>query len=401
MRKFFLIISLGVILSLGIVINDRKDKIDNEYLGIFIDNERVSEFPKKGEALYFKSSCDSEASLEWDNTSWGLYVSNLDKKVKCNIYFQKTLGGFVRALAKEDSTNLASDDYDNNIRYIGKDPNNYVYFNCSDYNNQNSDTCEVWRIIGLFNNVTKGDGSKENLVKIIRNENIGEYSFDNKNVSSGAETEYGSNDWTISRLNYLLNPGHDSESIGGSLYYNAKRGNCYKGKNNSLAECDFSNSGLKNTKTRELIQDVVWNLGGVKGYVQDANGLAKHWYTMERGTDVYTGRPTTWIGKIAPTSGGSKEGRSECLNKSVYNWENSDNCVLNNYLYDDTHYQWTLTPRVKENYYGIRITFNGNVRANYVYLAAQTVTPVLYLKSNLVISGGSGTLDNAYRLEIK
>lgn len=101
------------------------------------------------------------------------------------------------------------------------------------------------------------------------------------------------------------------------------------------------------------------------------------------------------------TSGGSKEGRSECLNKSVYNLENSDNCVLNNYLYDDTNYQWTLTPRVKENYYEIRITFNGNVRANYVYLAAQTVTPVLYLKANLVISGGSGTLENAYRLEIK
>lgn len=42
MKRFFLIISLGVILSLGIVINDRKAKIDNEYLGIFIDNERVS-----------------------------------------------------------------------------------------------------------------------------------------------------------------------------------------------------------------------------------------------------------------------------------------------------------------------------------------------------------------------
>ena len=64
--------------------------------------------------------------------------------------------------------------------------------------------------IGLFNNITKSDGSKENLIKIIRNENIGEYSFDNNNVSMGAETEYGSNDWTISRLNYLLNPGHDS-----------------------------------------------------------------------------------------------------------------------------------------------------------------------------------------------
>ena len=51
MKKFFIIISLVVILSLGIVINNRKYKVDSELLSIFIDNERVSEFPKKGEAL--------------------------------------------------------------------------------------------------------------------------------------------------------------------------------------------------------------------------------------------------------------------------------------------------------------------------------------------------------------
>ena len=37
-----------------------------------------------------------------------------------------------------------------NIRYYGVSPNNYVYFNCSDYSNQTSDTCEIWRIIGVF-----------------------------------------------------------------------------------------------------------------------------------------------------------------------------------------------------------------------------------------------------------
>ena len=38
MKKFFIIICLGVILFLGIVINDRKDKIDSELLSIFMDN---------------------------------------------------------------------------------------------------------------------------------------------------------------------------------------------------------------------------------------------------------------------------------------------------------------------------------------------------------------------------
>ena len=35
-------------------------------------------------------------------------------------------------------------------RYIGDDPYNYVYFNCDSLDNQNEDTCEVWRIIGVF-----------------------------------------------------------------------------------------------------------------------------------------------------------------------------------------------------------------------------------------------------------
>ena len=35
-------------------------------------------------------------------------------------------------------------------RYIGDDPNNYVYFNCDDMDNQSASTCEVWRILGVF-----------------------------------------------------------------------------------------------------------------------------------------------------------------------------------------------------------------------------------------------------------
>ena len=31
-----------------------------------------------------------------------------------------------------------------NIRYYGSSPNNYLYFNCSDYSNQTVDTCELW-----------------------------------------------------------------------------------------------------------------------------------------------------------------------------------------------------------------------------------------------------------------
>ena len=52
---------------------------------------------------------------------------------------------------------------DGNIRYYGASPNNYIYFNCDDYSNQTSSTCETWRIIGIF------DGK----VKILREDTIG------------------------------------------------------------------------------------------------------------------------------------------------------------------------------------------------------------------------------------
>ena len=89
-----------------------------------------------------------------------------------------------------------------NIRYYGASPNNYIYFNCSDYSNQSSSTCETWRIIGVF----------EGKVKLIRGSQIGTYAWDNKNTSTGAETAYGKNDWTDARLMKLLNPGYESRN---------------------------------------------------------------------------------------------------------------------------------------------------------------------------------------------
>lgn len=59
-------------------------------------------------------------------------------------------------------------------------------------------------------------------VKLIRNESIGTYPWDNKDTTTGAEADYGSNDWTTARLMKLLNPGYTKESVNNSLYYNSK-----------------------------------------------------------------------------------------------------------------------------------------------------------------------------------
>lgn len=169
---------------------------------------------------------------------------------------------------------------DGNIRYYGASPNNYVYFNCSTYPTTN---CELWRIIGTF-------GDK---IKIVRNESIGKYSWDNKDKTTGAETNYGKNDWTDARLMKLLNPGYESET-GGSLYYNAKSGTCYVNQNNATTACNFTSTGIKNDTTKNIIAEVTYNTAGYN----DATLYPNEIYTYERGSTVYSGRQTTWTGKI-------------------------------------------------------------------------------------------------------
>ena len=170
-----------------------------------------------------------------------------------------------------------------NIRYYGASPNNYIYFNCSDYSNQSSSTCETWRIIGVFNGK----------VKLIRGSQIGKYSWDSsvRNVNYG----WGFNDWSQADLMKLLNSGYDSESVGGSLYWNAQSGTCFSGRDNATVDCDFTSTGIKNDETRNMIAEVTYNLGGWN----DTKIYPNQIYVYERGRTVFSGRPTTWTGKIA------------------------------------------------------------------------------------------------------
>ena len=181
----------------------------DDVIGAYIDGEYSKTIPGKNDGyIVDKIVCDNDASASWDNDAWGIVLTNLTKKTKCNVYFVVKPVPVVEKVTTAMNSNpsmFASDDPDNNVRYIGKDPSNYVYFNCSDYNNPTADTCELWRIIGVFNNITKGDGSNENLVKIIRVDSLGKYPWDNKFM--GGVIGYGSNDWSTATLQQDLNSG--------------------------------------------------------------------------------------------------------------------------------------------------------------------------------------------------
>ena len=285
-----------------------------------------------------------------------------------------------------DTTNSLMQDIGGNLRYYGASPNNYIYFNCSDYSNQSSTTCETWRIIGVF------DGK----LKLIRGSQIGSYSWDNKNESTGAENDYGKNDWTDARLMKLLNPGYESKTTGGSLYYNAKSGNCYSGQSNATKACNFTSAGIKNDTTRSLIADTIYYLGGHNSSSVYPNQI----YEKERGTAVYSGRPTTWQGKIAlpyQSDYGYAANLGKCLDKNLASY-NDATCTSNNWMKAITasSSDWLLTSD-SDNAYGVSfISSFGDV---YYYNSSTVygITPVLYLNPEIGVKG-TGSSSAPYQI---
>ena len=283
-----------------------------------------------------------------------------------------------------------------NIRYYGANPNNYIYFNCSDYSNQTSSTCETWRIIGVF------DGK----IKLIRNEIIGDYSWDNKNIITG-EDRYGTNDWTTARLMKLLNPSDyytidsNDNNLGQNLYYNSSSGKCYSDFNNATVDCDFTSTGIKNDITRNMIVETTYNLGGWNSSSVYPNEI----YEYERGTTVYTDRPTTWTGKIAlayPSDYCYAADLNQCVNKQL-NKYNDSTCTSNNWMKtiitnNGSRAGWLLTTNSDSSTDARYVNSLGSATSSYGSAFAYGVVPVLYLNSDISIVGGTGTSNNPYQI---
>ena len=196
-----------------------------------------------------------------------------------------------------------------NIRYYGASPNNYIYFNCSDYRKQNSNTCELWRIIGVF------DGK----VKIIRNESIGNLAWDQDKNDSSSSTTYDNNWSTSTSQRFLNNKYYNGNKTGTVTYYSGASG----GTSTSL---NMSNIGLKNDSTRNMIANTTLKIGGWSSYSIFPHQV----YEYERGTTVYSGRPTTWYGKIGLMylSDYGYATDIELCQQNLYNYENT-NCKNN------------------------------------------------------------------------
>ena len=262
-------------------------------------------------------------------------------------------------------------------RYIGADPNNYVKFND-----------ELWRIIGVFD-TDDGTGKVEKRLKIIRDESIGYYSWD-----YNSEENY-INEWSTAQLNNLLNSG---------AYYNRTTG-IYYNASTTASNVDFTTNGLTE-KAKTMIGNAKWYLGGSS---TSNDVTAPMFYTRERGTGVYSGRSTSWTGKVGlmypsdygyATSGGTTTNRASCLAKEMYNWLSSSvsDCKNNDWMYNSSIYQWTITPRQDYTRYVFNVIRTGYVDNGYAD-NNNDVRPVVHLNSAIKVISGSGTKESPYILE--
>ena len=292
------------------------------------------------------------------------------------------------------------DVYNNgNIRYVGSNPNNYIYFNCSDYSNQSSSTCEKWRIVGVF------DGK----VKLVRPTSIGEYSWTSNTGNTINKWDPDTtNNYSGAAIMNLMNPGYDSLSVNNSLYWNSGSGNCYNAAGGATTSCDFTSKGLKNDTTRNLISTEKYYL-----YSPWTGELyADQLYVQERGASPgsqYDGsndippmsRNGYWEGKIGllyPSDHAYGATPGSCQ-LPLYNWPSP--CLRSDWLAYETEERF-LTPSFRQSnaWFARKIgTIEGHVGSGDA-AEAKNIRPVLFLYANQEFKAGDGTPSNPIQLKV-
>ena len=319
-----------------------------------------------------------------DNSNLNGYVNVDDNKVY--VYSDTrdyiTIKDYIIELYNNEETRIRDglkkdNTPDQNIRYYGSDPNNYVSFNN-----------ELWRIIGVFGNN----------VKLVRKDSLGELSWDSS--ESSVNGGYGVNEWSQADLQVYLN----------KMYYGGTTVTCYDGQNNHTTTCPANK--LDNT-AKALIDNHTWNTGAIE-WEKRTDTLA--FYNDERGSvngkicssgnncnDTVT-RTTEWPGYIGlpyATDYAYASGESICETNMVKkDSSNAYICKNNNWMFKPNTWYWTLSPYASTS----RAS-----RVCYVYsdgfvyddgaASSGAVFPTIYLKSNILIESGKGTSSDPYILK--
>ena len=275
---------------------------------------------------------------------------------------------------KKDNTS------DENIRYYGSNPDNYVRFNN-----------ELWRIIGVFGNN----------VKLVRSEKLGELSWDSS--ASSVNNGRGVNEWSQSDLKNYLN----------TMYYGGTSVTCYNGKYDQTTTCP---TGTIDETSNGLIDYHTWNTGAPNYNTLYDSTTSSYdtvaFYRAERGNvngkictsgnwcnDTVT-RTTTWTGYVGLpyiTDYAYASSENDCNTK--IDQSSTHKCKNNNWMQrgSDT---WYLSPFAIPDDAGNVWVVGGDegVSCNGAAFPLPAF-PTIYLKSNILIESGKGTSSNPYILK--
>ena len=309
-----------------------------------------------------------------------------DNLASCISEFNTLAGDGADNLYYHDA-DLTNGAQDNNYRYSGANPNNYV---CFGPGAESEGTCandNLYRIIGLFDDdkdgnyqikLIKSDYTTSAMLGTDGRDYNGAYSSSTSNYKGSMETSTiaiyrwnydtsvsssGSNNWTTSEFNTInLNTN----------YWN------YLG-----------------TTWQNLIAETTWHLGGMTSNKY----TAKEFYNGERNNSGYGSNPTTYsdeIGLMYPSDYGYAAS-SDAWTNNLFDYDNST-ITANNWMYMGL-VEWAITPCSSYSSKVFYVSSNGFVRDNYAHLG-YSVRPVFYLESNVQLQGGSGTSIDPYRLAV-
>ena len=335
---------------------------------LIINTTDTNKFNNRG-AYTVNVNC-TNAEARWDYTNWKLVVSSIQSVDNCDTTFTSRSDNLSQLIMNKVGTTQGDGQIVNEkgYRYEGKNPNNYVLFNG-----------ELWRIIGVFDSNTHGK-SGQNLTKIIREESIGSYAWNKSNT----------NNWTDSSLKTILNDYYYN--------YNASTGvdECYFYSTTVSGNCDFTKIGLNET-SRGMIENVTWHLGGYS----TNSATATTFYTAERGTTVYGSNSTTttgYIGLMYPSDYGYSVLASSCARTTNLSSYNRSSCGGQSWLLKNG-YEWTMTHYSSSSLYVFRVSYGASLssgNANY----GNAVRPTAYLKSNVYVISGTGSITDPYVIGI-
>ncbi|MGM9848148.1 MAG: hypothetical protein ACI312_00130, partial [Bacilli bacterium] len=180
-----------------------------------------------------------------------------------------------------------------------------------------------------------------------------------------------------------------------NLYLNSTSGTCNFYSTDVTKPCSFTKIGLKNVL--DYIETATWNLGG------SSSSNAEAMYKTERGTTVKTsGTPivtTAKVGLMYASDYGYSVKNSSCnhSSKSLDSYYTTA-CGGSAWMLKNGK-EWTVSPDSSNANYVFYVIYYAGVPSSYATYGFG-VRPVLYLNSNVYITGGDGSINNPFQVSL-